>query len=131
MDIRSKKLAEFSPAVIKSGEPPLSNGGAIWCHYALCHEYQRVVLGIATRTKLKGDNQPEMRVLDPKLQNNALAAMMHVIDPNTLILPENILSTIPPRPIGYGRGRETFYPKRYHHRSSGDSRDLPLDLLFS
>ncbi|WP_226389263.1 zinc-dependent metalloprotease [Penaeicola halotolerans] len=112
MDIRSKKLAEFSPSVIKSGEP-LATMEEYLVPLYLMHRYQaeaavKLIGGLDYRYKLKGDNQPEMRVLDPKLQNNSLAAMMRVIDPNTLILPENILSTIPPRPIGYGRGRETF-----------------------
>ena len=47
-------------------------------------------------------------MISAKEQRKALDALLKTLDPETLTLPENILSLIPPRSPGYGRHREVF-----------------------
>jgi len=57
---------------------------------------------------LRGDGQPVAELLTPQQELNALEALIRTIQPSTLMLSENLLRSIPPRPLGYTRHREVI-----------------------
>jgi hypothetical protein len=65
-----------------------------------------VVGGLNYRYALRGDGQPVTELIAPEQQNKALQALLRTLSPATLMLPENVLQKLPPRPIGYTRHRE-------------------------
>jgi hypothetical protein len=57
---------------------------------------------------LRGDGRAPMRMASGSEQRAALSALLRVLQPSELALPQALLSKIPPRPSGYGRSRELF-----------------------
>jgi hypothetical protein len=49
-----------------------------------------------------------MEMIPPQNQRKALEALLQTLQTEALMLPENILTIIPPRSLGYGRHREVF-----------------------
>jgi hypothetical protein len=75
------------------------------------HRYQiesavKVVGGLNYRYAVRGDDQLVTEMLTPQQQMKALDALLKTVEPNALMLPENLIKNIPPRPIGYYRHRE-------------------------
>jgi hypothetical protein len=75
------------------------------------HRYQiesavKVVGGLNYRYAVRGDDQLVTEMLTPQQQMKALDALLKTVEPNALMLPENLIKDIPPRPIGYYRHRE-------------------------
>jgi hypothetical protein len=57
---------------------------------------------------VRGDGQKLTEIVSTNEQYRALEALLKTIHPKALALPERILQTIPPRPIGYYRSHENF-----------------------
>lgn len=77
------------------------------------HRYQteaavKYVGGLNYRYALRGDNQLITEMVKPAAQRRAMEALITTLDPDVLVLPEDVLKLIPPRPLGYSRSRETF-----------------------
>ncbi|UII33739.1 zinc-dependent metalloprotease [Fulvivirga ulvae] len=104
------------------------------------HRYQteatvKLVAGLNYRYALRGDGQLVTKMIAPELQKKALDALIETLKPEHLALPEPLLSIIPPRPMGYDRGREvltlrtglTFDPLG----AAESAANITLSLLFN
>lgn len=112
MTVRAKVLEGFSEKNIPVGAP-MSTLEEVLVPMYMMHRYQleaavKVVGGSNYTYKLRGDAQPLPTVVSAAEQKAALEALMNVVKPENLAIPEHILKLIPPRPPGYGRSRETF-----------------------
>lgn len=61
-----------------------------------------------TKYAIRGDGTYSTKLVDPELQQKALNAVLETINPRQLVLDESIIQLIPPKPMGYGRGRENI-----------------------
>lgn len=110
LKVREIALANFGANNIKTGEPYAQLEEVLVPMYYL-HRYQvegtvKLIGGLNYRYALKGDGQPITEFVTAEKQKAAMQALMKTLDENTLALPENIIKMIPPKPIGYRRGRE-------------------------
>jgi hypothetical protein len=77
------------------------------------HRYQleaatKLVGGMFYNYALRGDGQVITRAVPKSEQLKALDAITEAIKPANLVLPQNIIDLIPPRPAGYSFSRELF-----------------------
>ncbi|MBH31310.1 MAG: peptidase [Candidatus Marinimicrobia bacterium] len=112
MKVRGIALANFGEPNIRDGAP-FSSLEEVLVPLYLYHRYQleaaaKVVAGLEFRYALRGDGQPGMKIVDPNEQRRALNALLNTLTPKALVIPENVLSLIPPRAFGFPRTRETF-----------------------
>ncbi len=112
MEIRNKKLQSFGLNAIENDRPEALMEEVLVPLY-LMHRYQveataKLIGGVDYTYKVKGDNQRKQSRLDAKTQMGALEELIKVISPENLALPSQLVELIPPRPMGYGRNRETF-----------------------
>jgi hypothetical protein len=75
------------------------------------HRYQseatvKLIGGLNYRYALRGDGQLVTELVPASEQMKALDMLIKTIDPSTLMLPENVIRLIPPRPMGFDRHRE-------------------------
>lgn len=110
LDLRAVVLRNFGENNIKPGMPMATIEEALVPMYFL-HRYQveaasKMIGGLNYRYALRGDGQPVAELLTPQQELNALEALIRAIQPSTLMLSENLLKSIPPRPLGYNRHRE-------------------------
>jgi hypothetical protein len=110
MEIRSLALKNFGERNIKPGAPMAMLEEAIVPVYFF-HRYQteacaKVLGGLNYRYAVRGDGQPVSELLTPQQQLRAFEALMKTVETGALLIPENILKQIPPRPLGYSRHRE-------------------------
>src|SRR6202021_1201910 len=110
--VRSAALKDFGEAAIKPGTPMAQLEQALVPLY-LFHRYQaeaaiKEIGGLDYRYNLRGDGLPNPSIVDPAEQRKALTAVLKTLAPETLTLPESILSLLPPVPPGYPRTRESF-----------------------
>jgi hypothetical protein len=75
------------------------------------HRYQseaavKLIGGLNYRYALRGDGQLVTELVPPSEQMKALDLLIRTIEPSALMLDENVLRIIPPRPMGYARHRE-------------------------
>lgn len=110
LEIRTVALRNFGQNNIKPGTPMAMLEEVLVPLY-FSHRYQaeasaKLIGGLNYRYALRGDGQPVTEFVTPEVQTNALQSLLKAISPATLALPESILKNIPPRPIGYSRGRE-------------------------
>ncbi len=115
MKIRRKVLDNFSERSIQSGKP-MSSIEEVLVPMYLFHRYQvdgtsKVVGGLNYSYAMKGDGQVVAEMIAPDVQKEAIAALINTLKPEALKLPKELLSKIPPKAHGYGRGRETFVSK--------------------
>ncbi|MEE2876926.1 MAG: zinc-dependent metalloprotease [Candidatus Neomarinimicrobiota bacterium] len=112
MKVRGIALGNFGEDNIRDGAPYSSLEEVLVPLY-LHHRYQleaatKVLGGLEFRYTLRGDGQPDFKIVEPKEQRRALNALLNTVTPEALAIPENVLSLIPPRAFGYPRTRETF-----------------------
>ncbi len=79
----------------------------------LHHRYQldaaaKVLGGLGYSYAVRGDGQPPARLLPPADQRRALDAIVRLLDPAELDLPEPLLGLLLPRPPGHPPHRELF-----------------------
>lgn len=112
-DVRAKALSTFGENNIPVGTP-MAELERILVPLYLAHRYQieavsKVIGGVEYTYAARGDgNKTPNKMVDPKMQKEALDALVGTLDPSFLALPEKIIEMIPPPPPGYGRGREHF-----------------------
>lgn len=112
MEIRATVLQNFSEKNIPVGAPMATLEEVLVPMYMI-HRYQlegavKVLAGTYYNYKLRGDGQPQQRVVPRDEQVAALEALLNTVSPESLAFPEHIIAMIPPRPPGFGRSRETF-----------------------
>lgn len=115
MRVRAYALSRFSAAAIRPGEPLATLEETLVPIYLL-HRYQiqaagKLLGGEYFNYALRGDGQRASDPVEGDRQRAALRALLSTITPEALRLPDDLLDTIPPRPPGFGRSRETF-PRR-------------------
>ena len=79
----------------------------------LYHRYQteaaiKEIAGLDYHYNQRGDGLPSPKIVDPKDQKKALDSALKTLAPETLTLPESILTLLPPVPPGYPRTKESF-----------------------
>jgi hypothetical protein len=113
MQVRKIALANFSEKKIPVGMP-LATLEEVLVPVYLFHRYQveaaaKVLAGVDYTFALRGDGQKPLEVVNAAEQRRALSSLLATIRPEALVLPEKILSLIPPRPFGFNENpRETF-----------------------
>jgi len=112
LDIRTAALARFGENAIKTGTPMAQLEETLVPLY-LFHRYQteaatKEIGGLDYRYNLRGDAQMNPSIVDPKEQNKAIAAVLKTLEPQTLTLPESILSLLPPHPPALSRTQESL-----------------------
>lgn len=112
MEVRKHVLARFSEKAIPLGAP-LATLEEVLVPLYLLHRYQilatsYLVGGMNYRYALRGDGQLVTELLDPKEQQKALEAIMLAITPAELAIPEKLVKSLPPYPIGYAKTQENF-----------------------
>ncbi len=112
LEVREIALNNFGKANIPAGTA-MSKLEDVLVPIYLFHRYQlegtvKLIGGVDYYYKLKGDNQPNMSIVDARTQRRALEVMLSTIEPEALALPENLLELIPPRPAGMRNSRELF-----------------------
>jgi len=112
LEVRKIALENFGEANIPTGTPMTKLHDVLVPIY-LFHRFQlegtvKLIGGLDYSYKVKGDNQPNPKIVDKRIQEHALAEMLKAIDPEVLALPENVLEIIPTRPPGMPSSRELF-----------------------
>jgi hypothetical protein len=106
----------------------------------LYHRYQieavtKWVGGLNYTYALRGDGQLVTQALTRADQLKALNAVTDCLDPEFLLLPDNIVKLIPPRPAGYNFTRELFKKRTglaFDALAPAETAaDLPLSFLFN
>ena len=110
--VRRLALSRFTENVIQEGIPLATLEETLVPVY-LFHRYQVIAVakllgGLSYNYSVRGDGQPSPQIVPPDQQRKALDALLLTLEPETLALPDAILSLIPPRPFGFPRWRETF-----------------------
>ena len=112
LTIRKAALARFGENAILPGEPMAQLEETLVPLYLL-HRYQteaaaKLIGGLDYRYAVRGDGSMRTAALSPERQRKALDAVLATLDPQTLTLPDSLLSILPPNPPGFPRTRESF-----------------------
>jgi hypothetical protein len=112
LTVRATALKNFGEDAIKPGTPMAQLEQTLVPLY-LYHRYQteaaiKEIGGLDYRYNQRGDGLPGPSIVDPAQQHKALTAVLKTLSPETLTLPESVLSVMPPVPPGYPRTRESF-----------------------
>jgi hypothetical protein len=110
--VRRIGLAHFGEHNIAPGQP-LALLQEVLVPLYFHHRYQleaasKVVGGLQYTYALRGDGQPPSKPVDGPTQRRALAAVLDVLSPETLDLPEPVISLLLPRPAEYHPNEEMF-----------------------
>ena len=137
MQIREKALRQFGVRNIRNGMPMAMLEDVLVPIY-FYHRYQleavsKIVGGMDYNYALRGDGQMVTRPLPVSLQQQALNALLDIMEPAALRLPDSVLALIPPRPEGYNFSKELFDKKTglgFDALSPGEAvTDLVLSFL--
>ncbi|MCC5939323.1 MAG: zinc-dependent metalloprotease [Lunatimonas sp.] len=113
MKIRKIVLDNFSASKIPVGTP-MANLEEVLVPMYMFHRYQveaaaKVVAGLSYTYMLRGESGSPIETVPAAEQNRALKSLMNTLKPETLALPKNVVSLIPPRPYGFAaNAREVF-----------------------
>jgi hypothetical protein len=134
LEIRAIALKNFGENNIKPGAPMALLEEVLVPMYFF-HRYQteataKLIGGLNYRYALRGDGQPITQLLTPAMQLNALEALLKTVTPAALMLPENVLKQIPPRPLGYERHRELMKVRTELTFDALTAAETAADLTF-
>jgi hypothetical protein len=112
MKVRAYGLERFGEGNIAEGRP-LAELQEVLAPLYFHHRYQvqavgKMIGGLDYAYAVRGDGQSLVRPLAAARQRAALDALLDLLEPAVLDLPERVLATIQPRPFGYGGNRELF-----------------------
>jgi hypothetical protein len=110
--VRKIGLAGFGERNIAPGQP-LSLLNEVLVPLYFHHRYQleaasKVVGGLQYSYAVRGDGQPSSKPVDAQAQRQALAAVLEVLSPETLDLPDPVIALLLPRPSEYRPNQEMF-----------------------
>lgn len=112
MQVRRYLLDHFSEnAIVK--DAPMATLEEVLVPIYLLHRYQieavsKSIGGLYFTHALKNDGQVITRMVEPAEQWRAFDALINTLTPEALALPDELISKIPPRPVGYPAAVETF-----------------------
>jgi hypothetical protein len=136
--IRAAALARFGENAIRAGTPMAQIEDTLVPLYLL-HRYQteaaiKSIGGLDYRYQLRGDGGPGPQIVAADRQRKALDAVLRTLAPEFLTLPEPLLRSMPPRPPGLERTRESLPVKTgpsFDPVAAAEcAADLTLQLLF-
>ncbi|MBS1563315.1 MAG: zinc-dependent metalloprotease [Bacteroidetes bacterium] len=139
LKVRAKALAQFGEKNIRPGMPMAMLEDVLVPVY-LYHRYQleavtKMVGGMYYSYALRGDGQVITKSISKEEQSRALDAVIGCMDPSFLVLPDRIVSIIPPRPAGYDFTRELFKKRTglaFDALAPAETAaDFPLSFLFN
>ena len=112
LKVRELGLQNFGPESLPEGRPLAQMEEALVPLY-LHHRYQveaavKLIGGVNYSYALRGDQRPMPELVSRDEQMKALNALMTVVSPDALSIPESVRNAIPPRPPGYSPTRELF-----------------------
>ena len=112
LEVRAYALNNFSVNNIRPGQP-LATLEEVLVPVYLLHRFQvqavaKLIGGQYFNYAMRGDGQVAPQTVDAQKQREAIDALLNTLDPSILILPQSLVDIIPPRPPGYGLGRESF-----------------------
>ncbi|EON77493.1 hypothetical protein ADIS_2023 [Lunatimonas lonarensis] len=113
LKIRKIVLDNFSEKKIPMGTP-MANLEEVLVPMYMFHRYQveaaaKVVAGLSYSYMLRGEAGSPIATVSPEEQSRALKSLLTTLTPETLALPKNVVSLIPPRPYGFpANSREIF-----------------------
>lgn len=110
--VRRAALERFGARNLPPGRP-LAELEEVLAPLYFHHRYQldaaaKAVGGMEYNYAVNGDGQAATRIVDGERQRRALAALLSVLEPAALDLPEGVLALLAPRPFGFERNRELF-----------------------
>ncbi len=112
LQLRRVALGRIGQNAIKIGAPMATIEEVlvpIYLHHRYAVESAATALGGQEYIyAIRGDGRQPYRWVPVERQRSALDALMLTLSPRELALPQSVIDSIPPRPSGYGRGRETF-----------------------
>lgn len=108
IEVRRIGLANFSPALIREGEP-YSKLEYVLLPLYMHHRFQlrsaaQSIGGANYRNAVRGDGQTPLNIVDGEEQRDALDAVLGTLSVNFLKLPQNILELLPPAAYRHGQG---------------------------
>ncbi len=112
MEVRRAALDRFGERNIKLGQPMAMMEEVLVPLY-LHHRYQVSAAasplgGIDYIYSLRGDGRTPVEPISREDQMAALDALLATISSDELALPDTVVTMLPPRPTGFGGGRELF-----------------------
>ncbi|MEM9832961.1 MAG: zinc-dependent metalloprotease [Bacteroidota bacterium] len=113
MEVRKIALNNMSEKKIPFGQPIATLEEMLVPMY-LFHRYQveataKLVGGLNYTYAVRGDGQEPMAAVDGRKQREAINALLEIMSPEVLAIPENVLDLLPPYPLGfYENEREVF-----------------------
>lgn len=115
LSVRAAAMARFGADNLRPGRPYAELEELLVPLYLL-HRYQveaaqKTLGGIWYDYAVRGEAPPDGAVVRPvsaERQWRAFDALLETVSPETLRIPARVLALIPPKPIGYARGRESF-----------------------
>ena len=113
--VRKKALEQFGERNIPI-DAPMATLEEVLVPIYLSHRFQieavsKLIGGVDYAYTVRGDGQETPQVVDDNIQQKAITTLMKSIEPSFLAMPKNVLDIIPPKPIGFGRTRESFTSK--------------------
>ena len=112
MDVRRAALDRFGERNIKLRQP-MAQMEEVLVPLYLHHRYQvsaaaSPIGGLDYIYSLRGDGRTPVEPVSRTDQMAALDALLATISASELVLPDSVVTMLPPRPTGYGRSRELF-----------------------
>lgn len=113
LDVRKKALSQFGINNIKTGDS-LSQLEEKLVPLYLFHRFQveavvKLIAGVDYEYETRGDSPVKgAQVVDKKVQQEAVNAIFATLKPSNLLLPESVLSLIPPKAYGESKSRESI-----------------------
>ncbi|MEM1319332.1 MAG: zinc-dependent metalloprotease [Bacteroidota bacterium] len=110
--VRAAALKQFGLNNLRP-QAPLSTLEEVLVPLYLSHRYQieavgKLIGGVEYSYAVKGDGQIGARMVSAAQQQEALAALLETLEPSALQISESLLALLPPKPLSYRRGRESF-----------------------
>ncbi|MEM1408466.1 MAG: zinc-dependent metalloprotease [Bacteroidota bacterium] len=110
LEVRKIALENFGVKNIRKGVP-FAKLEEVLVPIYFYHRYQteaavKLIGGLDYRYALRGDGQFTTKFIDKFGQMKAMDALMATLSPEHLLVPEEVIKIIPPRPMGYSRSRE-------------------------
>ena len=111
-EVRRHALERFGTETIREGTP-MAYLEQVLVPLYLGHRYQveavaKLIGGYAYTYAMRGDGQEPISPVPADHQMRAVESLLQTLSPEFLALDQEIVATIPPQPVGFGRHRELF-----------------------